>query len=114
MTPETQIKRAICQWLVYNKALIFTHDSVGIYDAKKGIWRSNRDPYRRNGVSDILGIWRGKFLAIEVKTEKNYPSKEQKLFIADVIKHGGIAFIARSIDDVRRGLSVNTSEKDFE
>jgi len=39
------------------------------------------------------------FTAQEVKTPTGYPSKEQKLFIAAVIKAGGIAGIVRSVED---------------
>jgi hypothetical protein len=47
----------------------------------------------------------GRFLAIEVKSATGKPSPEQVAFLAAVVKAGGIAFLARSLDDVReRGL----------
>jgi hypothetical protein len=59
------------------------------------------------GVSDILGILPdGTFLAIEVKRAKpkTYPTKDQKEFIKNITISGGVAFVARSIDDITKNL----------
>lgn len=70
------------------------------------------------GMSDIIGIVPtafirvsgkpigeqtpvGQFLAIEVKSATGKPTPEQVAFLASVVKAGGIAFIARNLDDVR-------------
>ena len=58
-----------------------------------------------NGVSDILGLFEGKFLAIEVKTPKNrVRPAHQKNFIKRINKGGGIAFFATSVDEVKEKL----------
>lgn len=101
---ETWIRNAICSWLRLHRALVFIHDSVGIYDPTKKVFRRNLNPYRMKGVADILGIWRNKFLAIEVKNETGVVSAEQKEFLSKVNNHGGIGFVARSIQDVEREL----------
>lgn len=103
-TPEGFIKNSICSYLKLKNVFFFIHDSVGIYDPIKKIYRTNISPYRVKGVADILGIYKGKFLAIEVKAPKSYPTQEQKAFIEKVKSEGGIAFIARSIEDVKREL----------
>lgn len=47
----------------------------------------------------------GRTLAIEVKSATGKPTPEQVAFLAAVVRAGGIAFVARSLDDVReRGL----------
>lgn len=52
------------------------------------------------GSSDIIGIAPdGRFLAIEVKTPKGRPTTEQLRFIEAVKAAGGIAGIARSVED---------------
>lgn len=56
------------------------------------------------GVSDILGIFNHRMLAIEVKTEKGKPSPHQKQFLFTVASQGGIAMIARSIEEVEMNL----------
>lgn len=104
MTPEGYVRNSICSYLTSKKCFFFIHDSVGIFDPVRKVYRTNVNPYRIKGVSDILGLWKGKFLAIEVKAPKGYLTPEQKAFIAKVRSEGGIAFVARSIDDVKREL----------
>ncbi len=106
MTPENRIKYTICAWLRVHKCFFWGHDNVGIYDPKIKRFRANHNPYRLRGVSDILGIWRGRFLAIEVKTHKGIVSPFQEAFLDNVKLNGGIAIIARSVDDVRVLLEV--------
>ena len=56
------------------------------------------------GCPDILGIYKGKFLGIEVKTKSGKLSERQALFIEQINLEGGIAFVARSVDDVIKEL----------
>ena len=105
MTPETLVRRQVCAWLTARGYLVFLHDSVGIFDPVKRSYRANRDPYRRKGVSDILGLTKsGKLLAVEVKANKGRPSPEQKQFVADVRARGGFACIAWSVEEVKTAL----------
>jgi hypothetical protein len=48
------------------------------------------------GSSDFIGIYRGRFLAVEVKTARGVISEAQGNFIKMVNDNGGIAFVARS------------------
>lgn len=118
MTPESKVRNEICSWLKFKRVLCFIHDSVGIFDPVRKVYRTNNNPYRRKGVGDILGVLPGgRFLSVEVKTpevkdlfgkkvqSKGYASPEQKIFIEDVNNQGGVALIARSIQDVEQGLA---------
>src|SRR5260221_14020117 len=104
MTPEGIIKLAICQYLVTRKDIIrlfWVTSSVGIYDATRGCYRKSNSAYQINGVSDILGILNGgRFLAIEVKSKRGVLTIEQKIFLEEINHAGGIAFMAKSVDDV--------------
>ena len=60
--------------------------------------------FGKPGISDIIGIYNGRFLAIEVKTQKGRLSEHQKVFLKDVEDNGGIAIVARSVEDVIKGL----------
>lgn len=58
------------------------------------------------GSSDLIGISPdGRFLAVEVKTEKGKPTPDQIRFIEAVKRKGGIAGIARSPADAVALLS---------
>lgn len=58
------------------------------------------------GVPDIIGIYQGRFLGIEVKAPKGKPSPMQVAFLDNIRKQGGIAILAYSVDDVIKGLGV--------
>jgi penicillin-binding protein-related factor A (putative recombinase) len=101
---ETQIRNGILSWLKFKRLFAFIHDSTGIYDPKIGRFRVRNSVHRLLGVSDIIGIIRGtgQFLAIEVKSKTGRLTDHQIRFIERVNDEGGIAFMARSIEDVER------------
>lgn len=67
-----------------------------------GIMKSNGRfiPPRELGVSDILACYKGKFLAIEIKSEGKFPTDWQERFIERINQAGGIAFWADNINTV--------------
>lgn len=100
-TPEGAIKSAIMEYLFMLKhCMVWVNASVGIYDPVRKTFRKNNSKYQRNGVPDILGIYRGVPLAIEVKTKSGKVSKDQHKFLDEFQAHGGLAFVARSVDEV--------------
>lgn len=82
------------------------------------VWRNNTGAlkdqrgqlitYGLKGSADILGLIapEGRFLAIEVKSEKGRQSESQAAFGKMVEKMGGIYILARSVEDVYRGLNL--------
>lgn len=101
---EKEIENAILDYLAFLPGCYWKNNTVGVYDPIKKVHRKP-GKHHRNGVSDILGVdGSGRFIAIEVKTVKGRVSENQKLFLEDINKHGGLGFVARSVDDVRRGL----------
>lgn len=106
MAGENEVQKAIMQYLWYNKIFFYRNNNFPAYDTKRKAYRQ-MPPGTMRGVSDIVGIYKGKPFYIEVKKpepDKTYPAKEQKDFIKKVQDEGGIAFVARSIDDVIAGL----------
>ena len=54
------------------------------------------------GVSDLIGWTQGgRFVAIEVKGGRRQPTDEQAAFLELVRRSGGLAGVARSVDDAR-------------
>lgn len=78
-------------------------------------WRNNTGAYKANeryvryglcvGSSDIIGIYQGRFLAVEVKTPKGKLTEAQKNFLNTVNANGGIGFTARRKEDVKKFLT---------
>lgn len=77
-------------------------------------WRNNTGAFYKNnhfyrfgkpGASDIIGILPdGKFLAIEVKRPHGKLKPDQRMFLDEIGCNGGVAIVARSLDDVVSGL----------
>lgn len=59
------------------------------------------------GIPDIIGIWNGQLLGIEVKTAKGKLSDKQQAKIDEINRAGGLAFVARCIDDVIDALDAH-------
>jgi penicillin-binding protein-related factor A (putative recombinase) len=103
---EKTIERQIINYLWSQRILCTKIDTTGIYDEKKKTFRAQRGLFKRRGVSDIVGIYKGRFLSIEVKSAKGRLSEEQSDWLYDVEEHGGIAIVARSVDDVVEALAL--------
>lgn len=102
---EGDIQTAILNYLVGELNLfVWRNNTTGVFDPKTNSFRS-LGTYSLKGVADILGILpNGKLLAIEVKTAKGRVSKHQKNFIQRVNKSGGVAFVARSVQAVKKEI----------
>lgn len=104
---ESIIKQQICHYLSLLKkdCTFWINSSTGIYDPTLKRFRRSNSPYQRNGVSDILGIYKTRMLAVEVKSQTGRLSAAQKLFLKEIERYGGIAIVARSIEDVKKALA---------
>lgn len=71
---------------------------MGTFDPVRGVYRSNGGKYTEKGSSDILGIYRGKMLCIEVKSQTGRLSPEQETFLNRMQELGAIAGMVRSLD----------------
>ena len=59
-----------------------------------------------DGFSDLFGMYRGRFVAIEVKRDsRSKPKAQQIAFLRAIHTAGGFAGVARSTDDARRILA---------
>jgi len=75
--------------------------SMGVF-----CWKHWQGGFAKKGIADILGcLPRGRFLAIEVKTENGKLTEYQHRFIDDINRAGGLAFVARTVEDVIQELS---------
>jgi hypothetical protein len=96
LVSEKQIKKTILDFLKWKKIFVWNvFQTLGSY----------------RGCSDILGVLpNGRILAIEVKTPSGVLSKEQENFLTNIKNNNGIAFVARSIEDVSKNLEAHISK----
>jgi hypothetical protein len=93
---EADLMRRIQVALSANGARLF-RNNVGVLKDARGQYVAYG---LCKGSSDLIGWTKtGRFLAIEVKTEGGKTTEEQKRFIEAVNLSGGLAFVARSVDE---------------
>ena len=96
-------------------------DHIFEYLQARGIfcWRDRQSPrlHRRGtfpeqrGIADILGIYEGLPLAIEVKTQVGHLSADQAHWLERFSAEGGLAIVARSLEDVISALERKRHER---
>lgn len=78
-TPEAKVKKKIRAVLTEHGALFFSPVTGG---------------YGVSGVSDIIALYRGTFIAIEAKADATKkPTELQKKFLGQVQSNGGISLV---------------------
>jgi hypothetical protein len=99
---EQGIQAAILAYLRMKHIFCWKNNTAGIYVKARNTYIPSHAP----GVSDILGVLSGgRFLAVEVKAPKGKVSPHQQQFIDAVNKAGGLAFVARSVEEVIKQTS---------
>lgn len=98
---ESEIQNDILDYLNRAGVFSFRTNSVGIYDKEKGVYRTP-SKYSMKGMSDIIGVRAsdGKIVCIEIKNSVGKLSIHQKAFLNKINRCGGIAFCARSVEQV--------------
>ncbi len=97
--PEQHTQRAILDYLRMRKIPCWKISTAGIRKPDGGYI-----PSASVGMADIVGLLPrqdGRMLAIEVKAPKGYLTPAQKTFLAAVGSGGGLAFMARSVQEVQ-------------
>lgn len=74
--------------------------SIGAYFVKQ-----HGNAFVKSGIPDILVCYHGAFIGIEVKNEKNKTTLLQDHNLSEIKKAGGIAVVARSVEDVKEKIN---------
>ncbi len=92
-TPEGWEKDDICEYL----------DSIGAWYIRPATYG-----YGKSGIPDILALFRGRWIAIEVKRPGKEPTPLQKRRMAEILDNGGFSFwgtadkVISELEDARR------------
>lgn len=102
LTPsEREIEQSILEWMNLQQGCkAWKNKSTGTYDPVRKVFRKQGGKYTEKGTSDILGIYNGRMLCIEVKSAKGKVSPEQKSFLEAMADLGAACAVVRSLDDV--------------
>lgn len=94
-TPEIIVENEIFDWLW----TLEDCKAFKVYNgATKGVKKKGGVRKRPNGIPDIIGCYRGRFFCIEVKAPSKKPSKDQEIFMGDILNCGGVALWSDSLD----------------
>lgn len=100
--PENILQKKMKAYLQYRGLIVVEHKNGATWD-RRGFYRANTTD---KGVPDMwIGLPRGLYAWVEIKTKTGRVSKEQRAFIKRIHDHGGLAFVARSTDDLDKHLS---------
>lgn len=96
------------QYLAWDRSVFAWRQNVGAATFeqvnKAGAKKKYFVQFGHPGIADIIGIYKGRFLAIEAKVGKNDQSPAQREFERSVKAAGGIYILAYSLDDVMKGM----------
>jgi hypothetical protein len=96
---EKEIQLGICDYLALRKHFFWRQNTMPVYDSTKQMYRP-MPRYSLNGVPDILLIYKGRFIGLEVKRPGGSQSDNQKEFERRTKEAGGEYYIVTSLDDV--------------
>ncbi len=71
-------------------------------DKQHGLWyyKVHGESMQQSGLPDIIGSWNGRFIAMEIKTEKGKLSQLQEYTLNEIqSRGGGIAIVVFGWDD---------------
>ena len=102
---EAQILAAVLRFLEMHPRVAWAHRLNSGAHVVEGPAGRRFIRYGFLGLSDVLGqLTDGRLLAVETKTRKGRPTPEQVEFLQLVADNGGVAVLARGIDDVEAAL----------
>lgn len=96
---ESEIQSTVCEYLARKKHFFSRINNIPVYDSKRKVFRA-LPKYTRKGFPDIMVLWQGYPVFLEIKAPKGRQSPEQKEFQADCEKQGIEYHIIKSLDDV--------------
>jgi len=108
--PEHAIQRAVLRYLAVDRRVAWAERfNTGAHVVETRDARGRRQRrfirYAFRGCPDVLGqLVSGHLLAVEVKRPSTRPTAEQAAFLACVASNGGVAIVARRVEDVAWAL----------
>lgn len=106
MSDASTLTNKIIATIYQDGGFAFRASSTGIFDSKQGGYRTAP----KKGVSDVLAVYHGIFIAIEVKIGMDRLSDEQIGFIKNIQNAGGYAIMTKNIDDFKTAwLSIKSA-----
>jgi len=104
---ESDIQKAMLEWLELKGILAFPVKNTGTYDPVRKCFRSFNGV---KGIPDLTIIIEGKYIGAEVKNEKGRLGPEQKIMQGRIIEAGGYYIVVRSLEELETDIKEIKSE----
>lgn len=102
ISPESALQRSVIRYLSFalpkHEAIYFAVPNGGLRDVR--VAQHLKAEGLTPGVADIMIIWRGRAIGIELKAEKGRLSENQKAWADQFTLAGGVYKVCRSIEEV--------------
>lgn len=103
MTNSNNLNNAVIEYFKTIGGMAWRNNTgafSGQYTDTRGVTRQRFVRYGQKGSGDVLALYRGVFFSIETKSAHDRVRESQSEWMDEVRRHGGVAIVARSIDDV--------------
>lgn len=97
-SPANALTDAVITYIKLKGGIAYRINNMGVYDAKLGKFRTSGT---KKGIPDIIGIHKGRFISVEIKIGTDRQSDDQKLREQEIIKAGGLYYIAKDFDSFK-------------
>lgn len=101
---EKQIQDQMLQWLAYQPKTFVWRQNAGSMFVDSPTGRHGFRSASVQGISDIMGVWQGKPIAIEVKRPGKKPTEMQNDFLKRFAGAGGLSIVAFSMEGLMEAL----------
>ncbi len=95
---EKNTQKAILDYLAARNIFHYRNNSGAMVGTYKG--RNRFFKFGATGSPDIVAVWKGQYIGIEVKDIKGKLNENQVRFRDNLLAAGGLYILARSVDDV--------------
>lgn len=89
----------------YDSEPEFQRDAIDYIESRNGyVVKVTVSSYNKKGTPDLIVCFNGKFVALELKVKDNKPSKIQEAKMKQIVRAGGIAKPAWTIQEIKEIL----------
>ena len=110
---EKDIQREICDWLFKKEFFFWRSNNVPVFDKGRMQFRA-LPKYTPRGLPDIMIIFKGKFIALEVKVPDFWKyTEDQKLIKSKIVDNGGSYHLVTSLNQAQYIMDFYSTHEDI-
>lgn len=102
MTPANELTNNVIDFIYRQGGYAWRQGSTGVFDVKQARFRTAA----KKGVSDVLAVYKGQCIAIEVKIGKDRLSPEQDGFLQNISAAGGNSYVAKDFEEFKKWWAI--------